>query len=344
MGIVQVAILQKLFFKQWHTLEVIGMKGRRCVRFRRRARFRMHDDEKTTTYVMGAEMQKQQWRQPKDIKGKETNHLIDVEQFFRPSCRSILNRRVFGYQFFDPYYEKRYDEIDLPPSMLDTPENMLLNYFSILREAENLTTQLTGGCGTVGEARLPFPITYNFFTKTYQQKMPYSSYLSSFEGIGHTSLIKLYKLPNPKNDQPIQFFVELETINGTATGISGFQYHYGTISVVKEEGKYKIDAITLTGEDFLCAAYHGWRQRGEDVVDVEYGNWCKMIQKRLPTKRDGYVKTIDIFGTDGHDYRFVFIQLTNGTDVLVSQLMKSKQGKWEVTHIDPTKCTENQKQ
>ena len=293
---------------------------------------------------MGAEMQKQQWRQQEHNKEKETNPQIDVEQFFRPSCRSILNRRLFGYQFLTRIMNKTYDEINLPPSLLDTPENMLLNYFSILREAENLTSQLIGGCGTVGEARLPFPIAYNFFTKAYQQKMPYSSYLSSFEGIGHTNLIKLYKLPNPNNVQPIQFFIELETINGTATGVSGFQYHYGTISVVQEEGLYKIDAITLTGEDFLCAAYHGWRQQGEDVVDIEYGQWCKLIKKRLPTKRDGYVKTIDVIGTDGNDYRFIFIQLTNDTDVLVSQLMKSKQGKWEVTHIDPTKCIENQKQ
>ena len=286
----------------------------------------MHDDEKTATYVMGAELQRQQWRKPENNKEKETNPQINVEQFFRPSCRSILNRRLFGYQFFDPYYEKTYDEINLPPSLLDTPENMLLNYFSILREAENLTSQLIGGCGTVGEAMIPFPIAYNFFTKSYQQKMPYSTYLSSFEGIGHTNLIKLYELPNPNNVQPIQFFVELETINGTATGVSGFQYHFGTISVIQEEGLYKIDAITLTGEDFLCAAYHGWRQQGEDVVDVEYGNWCKLIQKRLPTKKDGYVKTIDIIGTDGNDYRFIFIQLTNDTDVLVSQLMKRSKG------------------
>ena len=93
----------------------------------------------------------------KDIKEKETDPQIDVEQFFRPSCRSILNRRLFGYQFFDPYYQKTYDEINLPPSLLDTPENMLLNYFSILREAENLTSQLIGGCGTVGEAMASIP-------------------------------------------------------------------------------------------------------------------------------------------------------------------------------------------
>lgn len=292
---------------------------------------------------MGAEIQKQQWRQPENNKGQETDPQIDVEQFFRPSCRAILNRRLFGYQFFDPYYEKTYDEVELPLHLLDTPENMLLNYFSILRDAENLTSQLIGGCGTVGEARTPFPIAYNFFTKSYRQKTSYSSYLSSFEGIGHINLIKLYKLPNPNNVQPIRFFVELETINGTATGVSCFQYHFGTISVVQEGEKYKIDGITLSGEDFLCAAYHGWRQRGEDVVDIEYGNWCKLIRKRLPTKKDGYVKTIDIIGTDGNDYRFIFIQLTNDTDILVSQLMKRKDGKWAVTHIDPIECIEKLK-
>ena len=56
------------------------------------------------------------------------------------------------------------------------------------------------------------------------------------------------------------------------------------------------------------------------------------------------MKTIDVIGTDGNDYRFIFIQLTNDTDVLVSQLVKKKQGKWEVTHIDPEKCVENRKQ
>lgn len=311
------------------------------MRIWRRSRFRKQHDEKSTKTVMGAELQQHQWRKPEQTKEKETYPRYDVEQYFRPSCRSILNRRILGYQFFDPYGQKTYSEIDLPPSFLDTPENMLLNYFSILREAENLTNQLIGGCGTVGWASTPFPIAYNFFTKSYQQKTPYSSYLSSFEGVGHTSLIKLYKLPNPTNHQPIQFFVELETINGTATGVTGFQYHYGIISVIQEEGLSKIDAITLTGEDFLCAAYHGWRQQGETVVDIEYGGWCKLIKKRLPTKRDGYVKTIDIIGTDGNEYRFIFIQLTNDTDVLVAQLVKRKGGQWEVTHIDPTKCIEN---
>ncbi len=305
---------------------------------------RVRSSEKGITYVMGAKMQRQQLRLLEHKEVKEPSVQIDVEQFFRPSCGPILNRRFLDYQFFDPYFQKTYDEINLPSNLLDTPENTILNYFSILREAENLTSQLIGGCGTVGWAMVPFPIAYNFFTKTYRQKMSYPTYLSSFEGIGHTNLIKLYKLPNPNNVQPLQFFIELETINGTATGVSGFQYLYGTASVVQEEGLYKIDAITLTGEDFLCAAYHGWRQKAEDVVDIEYGGWCKLIKKRLPPKKEGYVKTIDVIGTDGNDYRFIFIQLTNDTDELVSQLVKRKQGRWEMSHLDPTKCIENKKQ
>ncbi|QFG00761.1 hypothetical protein PB01_19245 [Psychrobacillus glaciei] len=296
----------------------------------------------TSIYFMGAESKKQQLVKHENKNEKETYQQIDVEKYFRPSRRAILNNRLFDYHFFNSYYDKAFDKIDIPPSLMDTPENMILNYFSILREAENLTSQLIGGCGTVGEARIPFPIVYNFFAKDYKQKVSYSTYLASFEGIGHTNLIKLYKLPNQNSDQPIRFFIELETINGTAKGFSAFEYHYGTVSILKEESNYKIVNIELIGEDFLCDAYHGWRQRGEDVVDIEYGNWCKLIKKRLPTKMDSYVKTIDIIGTDGNDYRFIFIQLTNDTDVLISPLIRRNQGDWEETKIDPTKCVDKQ--
>ena len=95
-------------------------------------------DDKTSSYVMGAESQKQKLNHRENKMEKKPYQQIDLEKYFRPIRRSILNHRPFGYQFFDLYYEKTYDEVELPPSLLDTPENMLLNYFSILREAENL--------------------------------------------------------------------------------------------------------------------------------------------------------------------------------------------------------------
>ncbi|MEK3979741.1 hypothetical protein MKY37_11800 [Psychrobacillus sp. FSL K6-2836] len=39
-----------------------------------------------------------------------------------------------------------------------------------------------------------------------------------------------------------------------------------------------------------------------------------------------FVKTSDIIGTDGNHYRFIFVQLTNDTDVLISQLLKVRKG------------------
>ncbi|XKI13416.1 DUF4377 domain-containing protein [Sporosarcina sp. ANT_H38] len=296
--------------------------------------------KKDVALVMGAEFQKQQHR---DAMIKEDNtayNTYDIERFFRPSCRSVLNNRLFDYHFFNPYIDKKYNEIILPTSLMISPEDTILNYFSILREAENLTDNLVAGCGTVGEARIPFPIAFNFLTTDYQQKHPYPKYLSSFKGIAHTNLIKFKQIPTKNPSEHGRYFVELETINGSPTGVSRFEYYYGYISTTKENNVYKIDTISLTGEDFLCAAYHGWAHTGEDIVDVEYGHWCNLIKKKMPTKKDGYVKTIEIIGTDGNDYRFVFFQLTNDTDILISQYIK-KNGAWELTEIDPRKCVKN---
>ncbi|PGY07117.1 hypothetical protein [Bacillus sp. AFS031507] len=81
----------------------------------------------------------------------------------------------------------------------------------------------------------------------------------------------------------------------------------------------------------------------EAVVDIEYGNWCKLVKKRLPIKKDESIKKIDIEGTDVNEYRFVFFELTNDTDVLVAQYKKSLKAKWELIKIDPEKCLRENK-
>lgn len=288
--------------------------------------------------VMGAKFQNQTTKHADAKEPKNEYRIRDVEKYFRPSCLSILNNRVMDSQFFDPYYEKSYGEMVLPTSLMNSPENTIINYFSILREAENLTKNQMGGCGTVGMAKIPYPVAYNFLTKDYQKKVTYPSYLHSFKGIGHTNLIKLNKLPVKDNSQIIQFFIELETIEGSSKNLTYFAYYYGYISIKKEKGRYKMEDITLIGEDFLCAAYHLWQHDAEAVVDIEYGSWCKLVKKRLPTKKDGYFKKIDFAGTDGNEYRFVFIELTNDTDILIAQYKKSCEDKWELIKIDPEKC------
>ncbi|TQR16280.1 hypothetical protein [Psychrobacillus soli] len=82
----------------------------------KRRRSRQQDGNDTSVYVMGAVRQKQKLNQHENKKEKETYQQIGVGKYFRQSSRYILNYRLLGYQFFQPYYDKSYDEINLPPS------------------------------------------------------------------------------------------------------------------------------------------------------------------------------------------------------------------------------------
>ncbi len=298
-----------------------------------------HYPRKEMTLVMGAQYEPQTFGQP--VERNQTlfisNH--DAEKYFRPSRLPIKNTLFKNTQFFGPYYEVNYEEIKLPATLTRTADETILNYFSILREAENLTQNQLGGCGTVGMAKLPYPIAYNFFTKDYHKRVSYNEYLQSFAGIGHINLIKMNRLPDEKDIFP--YFIELESIEGSSKGVTYFAYYYGYVQLKKEQNLYKIEQMKLYGEDFLCAAYHLWQHDAEAVVAIMYGEWCKLIKKQLPAKQDGYIKTIDYIGTDGADYRFIFYQLSNDTDVLISQYKKDFEGNWKSIKIDPYQCLKN---
>ncbi|MGJ7910468.1 hypothetical protein [Neobacillus sp. LXY-1] len=254
------------------------------------------------------------------------------QQYFRPSCLPALNLRFATSEFYSLFSEKtHHDQIKLPSELTITPEETLLNYFSVLREAENL-----GGrsCGTVGQARTPFPIAYNFLSEEYQRKLTYEDYFHSFAGVGHTSLIKLCRVPDRKHG--IRFFYEIETIEGSLDKRAEyFGYNFGFIQLVNEKDGYRISDLSKIEEDFLCAPYHGWSHDAESVVEVKYGSWCKLIQKRYPTVKNGYVKNIYFRGNDRADYCLIFFTLTNGTDVEIAQFRKVGEGKWKLIKIKP---------
>ena len=93
------------------------------------------------------------------------------------------------------------------------------------------------------------------------------------------------------------------------------------------------------GEDYLCAPLHGWDYIAEAVVDVKYGEWCSLVQKRYETQQDDYVKNIIFDGTDGEKYRIEFYQLTNGKDIEIAQFRESSEG-WKLIEINPETCLE----
>jgi hypothetical protein len=255
------------------------------------------------------------------------------EKYFRPSCMKALNLRFDTSEFFSPYYDKTPDQINLPTDLTNNPEDTILNYFSILRDAENLYGR---SCGTVGHARIPFPLAYNFLSKEYQKNLSFEDYLHSFAGIGHTNLIKLCQVPDVKGR--IKFFYEIETIEGfEGKRAEYFGYYYGFIELDHEREGYRISDIRQFPEDFLCAPYHGWSHDGEAVVEVKYGGWCRLIQKIYPPVLNGYVKNIYFHGNDGADYCITFFTLTNGTDVEISQFRKVGVEMWKQIEMNPEK-------
>ncbi|HYF75434.1 MAG TPA: hypothetical protein VD757_02500 [Candidatus Nitrosocosmicus sp.] len=145
---------------------------------------------------------------------------VYYEKYFRPSRLPTLNIREIKTDFLWKYNDQAPGKLAAPAYMRKTPEDTLLNYFAILKHAENLKEGSTGGCGTVGDEKLPYPAAYGFLTADYQKRLPYKKYLESFEGIGQINLIKLEGVPRDReNTELLRYFIELETIEGSAKGL-----------------------------------------------------------------------------------------------------------------------------
>jgi len=259
------------------------------------------------------------------------------ETFFRPSKLKALNNNFMDFKSFS----KTFSNGTIPPSLLDSPLTSAINYFSVLQQAANLTTDKTGGCGTIGYAQEPYPIAYNFLSESNKKSIPYEEYLMSFEGIGHINLIKIIPIITKETDK-YNFFIELEILEGTSIGVTTFNYYTGELNLIKANELYYIDALSLTPEDFFCAAYHGWAHNAESYVETVYGNWCGLIMKQYSPQQDDYKKNIIVDSVDNKKYMFKFAKLSNGTDLLINTLIESNDS-WIPIEIDVDKCLEKNK-
>ncbi len=264
----------------------------------------------------------------------------DHKSYFRPSNLPSLNNR-FTNEFFDSYIQKDPSKIKLSKNLFKSPGDTIINYFSTLRDAANPASDKFSGCGTIGQATIPYPVAYQFLSEDYQSRLPYDKYLKTFLNILHTTLIKYKFVPvYDSPDDQLRYFAEIETIQGTESGESAFIYYYAFIDLINENGMYKIKNIDFTGEDFLCAPYHGWSHDAEASIKARYGEWCNLIEKMYPNKQKDYIKQISFHGKDGNDYLFLFYRLTNNTDVEIAQYIKKNGGEWQLTKLDPEKCIE----
>ena len=196
------------------------------------------------------------------------------------------------------------------------------------------------GCGSIGEGKAPYPIAYNFFTNEYKEKIKYRQYEYSFKNILHINLIKFKEIPETNNKE-LKYFYEIETIQGSESGIGYFAYYYGYINLVRDNDVYKISNITVTPEEYLCAPYHSWFYSGEYSVQIKYGNWCNLIKGDPKVEINDYVKDIQFDGTDGKEYKIEFFTLTNDYDIEVAQFKKNSANEWERIYLNPENCLKN---
>lgn len=269
---------------------------------------------------------------------------INKTEYFRPSNLPILNDREFKSDFFSQFYEKEPNEVSLPSYLLESPEDSIINFFSILRQAANYVKGKGTGCGTIGYSKRPYPVAYNFLSPALQESMSYDDFLALFENILHLNLIKLHLVPQDKTCPDGQrYFIEFETIEGSEKGVGYFAYYYGYICVKKVTETYKIVDISFQGEEYLCAPYHFWHYIAEAAVDIMYGEWCSLVEERYETQQDNYIKNIYFKGTDGYEYLIQFYQLTNGRDIEIAQYRKNIKDEWQLIKINPVDCLDNNK-
>lgn len=257
------------------------------------------------------------------------------ERFQRPSKEQPFTA---PYSFDD--FKKEDERPPLITKKSESPEDLLLAYYGILRNASNMSGY-SGGCGTIGEVNLPYPYAYELLTTEKQKEISLTKFIDSFRGIGYITLLKIVPAYiSPLTPSNIEYYmVEIEVITGAKVNNNGgynqgsfFAYYYGLVTVKKTpKNGWKINNIDYIPEDFLCAPMHGWFYDSDMVVQIVYGNNLKIIEQIDKTEKEGNMIYIYASGY-GKQYRFDFIRLTNGYDILLHENVLEN-GQWKETSL-----------
>ncbi|BCN30415.1 hypothetical protein [Anaeromicropila herbilytica] len=244
------------------------------------------------------------------------------ERFQRPSKQLALST-PYNLSYFEQY----------PNYIFQNPDQVIIAYFGVLKQAANMTTY-TCGCGSIGDTKQPYPYAYELFTKEYQKVHTYNEFLDSFLGIGHISFLKIYEAyssPSTPNDMKY-YLIEYEIISeqnipnsnseepmNTKNKTCNFSYYYGIATVqYSSDNGWKISDINTLREDFLCAPFHSWFYQSESIIQLIYVDALHIVEQIDDTVIIN--DTLSIYAS-GHNqkYRFDFVRLTNGYDILLHE-------------------------
>ena len=208
------------------------------------------------------------------------------------------------------------------------PEDVAHGYFALLGLASNLEGY-SGGCGTVGYGVTPYPYAWGLFTDEARKEMSLDDFMDSFAGVGAFTPLKL--IPLAGNDQEQSYYVEVEYIQtgrqSTKPQPTYFAYCYGLMTVRHTGDGWRIASVDYLPEDFLCAPYHGWDWDAESFVSIVYGDWYGLVEQIDRVDRQDGIITVFASGV-GHEYRFQFVRMANGTDRLIGEQQLDSAGHW----------------
>ncbi|MDP4182130.1 MAG: hypothetical protein Q8942_13700 [Bacillota bacterium] len=289
-------------------------------------------ENKKDRIVMGGSLvtnDKHEKNEAQSVFNSETDNIS--ERFQRPSKQSAYKLKYAANDFIT-----HSDQSSHIQTIFKTPEDVIQAYYAILKDASNMEG-FHGGCGTVGWSKIPYPFAYKLLSADTEQNMTLEKFIDSFAGIGHITLLKLYPAYQPPST-PIDlkyYMVEIEVITGPPYKGEGdnrpqpcyFAYYYGLITTVKTPSEgWKIKSIDYVPEDFLCHPLHHWDYDAKSLVGIVYMNWYGLIDGIEKIDREDSL--IHVYADESNNkYRFDFVRLTNGDDILMHEYILQN-GQW----------------
>ena len=289
----------------------------------------------TAPFFMGGTMRGAQQGLPDTVQAVLTQSgEVNYARFNRPSAQPAL-KNPFLLESFPQDANGSYKI----PRRFSHPQDVVKTFFGILKDAAYMDGN-AGGCGSIGEAMTPYPYAYALFSAQAQKKLSLAQFTDSFKGIGHITLLKVYPLYTPPGASAQRFMYEIEAITGpsandkNAYGRDGsyFTYYYGVAEVTGDQNSgYALQSVEYIPEDFLCAPFHGWKYDTQYIVQYVYGDWHKIIDRITATEQDG--DRIHTYADGkGKKYRFDFVRLTNGYDILLHE-NDLENGQWKEVNL-----------
>lgn len=258
------------------------------------------------------------------------------ERFQRPSSQPAYKLKYSAKDFIG--------EETNPPAVkkvFQNPQEVIEAYFALIKDAANMAG-FYGGCGTIGWAKTPYPYAYELLSSETKKALSLDKFIQSFSGVGQNTLLKLVPVYQPPDTpENIKYYmVETEIITGPKIEDNNdnlpkpgyFAYYYGLVTTEKTaKDGWKIKRIDYIPEDFLCHPMHHWDYDARYLAGIVYHDWYGIIDENI--KVENKYPFIYVYAEGkGTKYRFDFIRLTNGDDLLMHENIYEN-GRWKEVNI-----------